>query len=358
MNFGKSIVLGLLITLLLVLGGCSAPAMNPAGDAQSGNAQPGANGTEAESVLQLKMSVAPYLTYAGFYIALEEGFFAAERLEIEPVQFGRSATALPALASGELDLMGSNLTSALLNTIVRDGDIRIVASTAQEVAGECATGSFLLRTGLLAEAGGDLSKEFLQDLRYFVGPAAISAFQLDQWLQQYDLSLDDVTLLDLPNAATTVDMLQQGTLDFASLSEPWSTRVRLLGAGELIQGRNDDLPDAQLGVLLFGPTLLHENADAGERFMRAYLRGVRQLREGPTARNLAILQKHLELEPEVIAEICWPYIPLDGRILYESVETFSQWATGRDYMDRPLTSAEFWDARFVDAANRALEEEE
>jgi NitT/TauT family transport system substrate-binding protein len=305
----------------------------------------------------IRISVAPFVTYAALYIAMEEGFFTDENLAIEVVQIARSSNAIPALAGGELEAMGSNVSAALLNAIARDADIRIVASTVQEVPESCSIGALVYRHGILPDGQDlemNLSGDVLRELRYYVSTAAMSTYQMDLWLQHYGLSLDDVTLVDLPNSPASLDLLEQGTLDVASLSEPWVARVRALGIGNVLASRNEILPDAQHSVIVFGPSILEDDPAAGERFMVAYLRGVRQLAEGRTSRNLEILSKHLELELDLLEAICWPYIPTDGKVLTDSLTDFSIWATERDLMDRPLTSEEFWESRFVDYANQEL----
>src|SRR6476469_9498226 len=56
----------------------------------------------------------PYLTFAPFFIAQEEGFFNAQGLDIENVKLERTAQAIPALVSGQLDVLGGAVDSATL----------------------------------------------------------------------------------------------------------------------------------------------------------------------------------------------------------------------------------------------------
>lgn len=328
---------------VLLLAGCIAPI------------QPQATaGNDSESMIPLKLSAAPFLSYAPIYIALEEGFFAEEGLDIELVQFTRAADAVPALAQGQIDVMGVNVTSSTMNVIARDAQIRLVASMAQKVNTGCAFNALVLRHGTAVDDAEELTAEILQSLRYYVNPTVITAQGLDIMLQSYGLSLGDITIVDLPGNAAVLDPLQQGTVDVVSLTEPWVTRALTTGAADVWWDQEDIMPGSQSSVIAFGPSLLGGDSEAGERFMVAYLRAVRQLAEGKTERNLEILEQSMELERDFLLEVCWPYIPADGSVLVDSLEDFSVWAAERDYIDNPLTGDMFWDSSFIDHANQVL----
>ena len=55
--------------------------------------------------MTLKMVVLPRLSWAPFYIAQAEGFFAEQGLEVEFIQMERSADAVPLVAQGEVDVI-------------------------------------------------------------------------------------------------------------------------------------------------------------------------------------------------------------------------------------------------------------
>ena len=91
----------------------------------------------------------------------------------------------------------------------------------------------MLRRGALPEGSDPPTPEMLQALRYYVSPAVIAAQGLDLMLGQHGLSLDMVTIVDLPNAAATIDPLVQGTVDVVAVTEPWVTRILATGAADI-----------------------------------------------------------------------------------------------------------------------------
>src|SRR5687768_17127207 len=68
-----------------------------------------------EAPTTLKVVTLPYLTFAPYYIAEKEGFFAQEGLKIEFVKLTQPADAYPALANGELDVASANASAGMFN---------------------------------------------------------------------------------------------------------------------------------------------------------------------------------------------------------------------------------------------------
>lgn len=350
----KSLILSLLLLFLLV--GCQAvaPVASTGATTEATPATSQSTATSTE-LIPLKVAVAPYLSYAPFFIAQAEGYFAEEGLDVELVRVTRSSDAIASLAQGQLDVAGFPIASGLLNAIVRDSGLKIVASKERTVEQDCVYTGFVIRTGAPLTATTPITPDLLKSLRYDVTPTGVSGYVLDLFLQQYGLTLEDITLVDTANAATALELMQQGGLDFAGMTEPWVTQARATGAGDAWLSRNDVAPDNQLAIVAYGPTILNDNPVAGERFMVAYLRAVRRFAEGMTESTLAVLEQELELDRTLLSEMCLPYIPLDGALNAQSIIEFGDWAAAKDLIDGPVTTEMFWEPRFVDYANQQLE---
>jgi NitT/TauT family transport system substrate-binding protein len=114
------------------------------------------------------------------------------------------------------------------------------------------------------------------------------------------------------------------------------------------------VPGHQTSVLIFGKRLLQDDPALGERFMRAYLRGVRQYNQGKTERNVAIVSRYTKLPPEVIRRACWMIIGNEGGIDPARVQPFLDWALANHFLDGKIAPEQWWTSRFVDAANASL----
>ena len=114
------------------------------------------------------------------------------------------------------------------------------------------------------------------------------------------------------------------------------------------------LPRFQYAVILFGPNLLDKRAGVGERFLRAYLRGVGQFLLGKTPHNVDLLQTFLHFDRETLTRMCWSPMTADGRLNTDSLMAFQSWLVARKAVDRPLRPDELIDVRFLEAAGRSL----
>jgi len=56
--------------------------------------------------VMVKAQILPLLSFAPYFIAQEEGYYADEVLEAEFVQFQHSSDAIPALLQGQVDVIG------------------------------------------------------------------------------------------------------------------------------------------------------------------------------------------------------------------------------------------------------------
>lgn len=307
---------------------------------------------EQPEPITLKVVLLPYLTFAPLFIAEEEGYFAEQRLQIEFVKMERSSQAIPALAQGELDVVGGTTSFSILNAIARGAEIRFVADKGYVAPTSCAYNGLMARRALV-EAGELDSPAQLQSRRIAVNPASYSGYYAAKLLNTVNLTLEDVEVMDISNPVK-LEAFEKGTIDVAYASEPWVTRVLEAGHAVLWMPAGQVSPDFQLGFILYGPTLLEENLDAGRRFIVAYLKAVRQYNQGKTERNLEILAEYTGLDEELLKQTCWPSLRDDGQINVQSVLDFQAWAVEKGYLDTVVREEQFWDSSFVEYADEVL----
>jgi NitT/TauT family transport system substrate-binding protein len=303
----------------------------------------------------LKVLLLPYLSYAPFFIAEEEGYFAEEGLQIEFVKMARSMDAVAALAQGDLDVFGGSVGVGLFNAIGRGAEIKFVANRGFIDPDGCGCYAFLVRRDLV-DSGELNSPAQLRSRRIGLvgsGPESYWGYLVEKLLHTAGLTLDDVEVQTIPVSVVS-EALEQGTSDVVPVGEPHVTRILRTGHATLWKPAAQVTPGFQMGFMLYGPTLLHENPDAGRRFMVAYLRGVRQYNEGKTERNLEILTNHTGLDRELLNQACWPSMPDDGLMNPEGILSYQAWAVEKGYLDDAVTEEEFWHPSFVAYANEVL----
>jgi NitT/TauT family transport system substrate-binding protein len=174
-------------------------------------------------------------------------------------------------------------------------------------------------------------------------------------LRSGGLTVDDVQTEYIPPVLKP-EGFERDIIDVTTSSEPYMTRILDAGSAVKWMPFYDVVPGYQYGFMLFGPSLLKDHPELGRRFMRAYLRAVRQYNsEGKTPRHLEILSKQLRLDVEFLKRTCWPYHANDGQIDIERLNHYQDWALAEGFVDRKLTVEELWDRSFVDHANRVLD---
>lgn len=326
--------LPLWLALLMLMAGCIAPPQ--------ATEQPA-----VPALTTVRVTAFPFLSFAPLYIADAEGFFAQEGIAVEFVRFQRNSESLPALLQEEVDV-DSIFTVGLLNAIASGARVRVVADKGLLKPDACPADGFLARPPLVDQLA-TMTPEALQSLTFGVDPTWLDSYFLQQWLAERGLDLSQIKTEYLPDPAARAEALRQGAVDVAFFSEPWITRAQESGAGDLWLPAAQIVPGYSLGILSFGPTLLDRTDDLGVRFLRAYLQGIAQYNQGKTPRNIEILSDVTQLEADLLQRICWPSFAADGQVDAEAMSEYANWAYLRGLADKPLSPAEFWEPRFIDA---------
>jgi len=312
----------------------------------------GCGGQHESQLEEVRIAVWPQVSYGPLYVAIEEGYFADEDLDVELLQLATTA-ATAALVNGDADVMGNYLSAGVFNSINRGVRLRIVADKGYEPADACAVDGVVVRNGLLRD-GALPTLESLRGARAAVFVGRADEYLLETVVNRGGLALSDFELVQIPVDAK-MDGLRSGLIDFTSWSEPKITVAAEAGIATLYVGANAVFPGGQWAHLVFGPTLLDQRPGVGERFMAAYLRGVRGYMMGKTDRNVEILGKHTGLPEDVLRRMCWAAMRSDGMVDLPSIDEFQRWAVRRGYQDVFLPSDMYWDPSFVERAAARLQ---
>jgi ABC-type nitrate/sulfonate/bicarbonate transport system substrate-binding protein len=305
-------------------------------------------GSQSAGKTKLKVTILPYLGFAPLFIASDEGYFARQGLEIELVKITRSEQGIPALDKGDLDVLGAVLSAGVFNAIARGSGIRITADRGHLEAGRCDFTAMLARRALV-EVGAVRSPTSMRGRNFAVTRTSFESYYLYRLLSTAGIAAAEINLMDLPTAVLS-EALRTGRVDFVVVAEPWLTRLQREGRAVVWNSPNDTLADFQISFLMYGPSLLTRNPDAGLRFMVAYLDAVEQFSQGKTERNLDILERHTGLSREILKQACWPAIRNDGRIDTKGILDFQEWALSTRLMDNTVKTDQFWEPRFINEA--------
>ncbi len=300
----------------------------------------------------LKVIILPYITYAPYYIAIEEGFFAEQGIEVEVVNMTVTEEVMPALSSGQVDVASGLVSSGMFNAIARGAEVEIVADKGYIDPVGCVNFSIIGRSGLV-EAGELETADQLAGKTVGVVPATWLEYFLQRVLETGGIGLDDIDAVNI-GSPSMVEGLASEQLDAVVNSEPWLTIFKSKGHSEVLASAQELTPNESVAVQIYGPNLLNDNRELGVRFMAAYLKAVEQYAEGATERNLDIAEGFTELDRGLLENMCWPAINPSGDVLVDGVLSFQEFAVDRGYLDEIVPAEEFYDSSFLEEARSLM----
>lgn len=309
--------------------------------------------TKIPEPVKLKVLSLPYISYAPFFIAQEDGYFAAQGLEVEFIRMDKTTDAIPALVQGQLDVASGLMEVNMLNAVAQNGNIRYVADKGFLDPNSCPNTTWVARKELV-DSGRLDDLHNLKDMKVAFSPVSSAEYALDTLLQDSGLSSEDVQILDIPVPAR-LEGLGTGAVDIAAMSEPWATRAINAGSSVIWQPWEKYMPNFELSIIMYGPNLLEKNPDIGKRFMVAYLNALEQYAEGKTDRNVEIVVKYTELKPEEVRQSCWIAVNPKGTINVPQILEFQDWAINKGYLVDRVTPEQFLDTSFLEQALQLIE---
>lgn len=229
--------------------------------------------TPTPKPVSLKFGSTGGASYAGAYIAAEKGFFKEQGIDLEVVNFRSIAEMVAPLGTGQVDSVGMPLSSSLLAAADRGIELKLVADSGQHLPNW--TVSWIVLRKDLADSGRVKTPADLKGLKIAIpSPGGPGQMTVEMALAEGGLKLSDVELVTLPHAEQ-VAALGNKAIDAGYTTEPYIVRgvqqglsVKWIPQQKYFNGRS------QSAFMVFGPQLAKDK-DLGQRWMIAYLKGVR-----------------------------------------------------------------------------------
>ncbi|HLQ31165.1 MAG TPA: ABC transporter substrate-binding protein [Chloroflexota bacterium] len=295
---------------------------------------------------------------AGSYIADAKGYFRDEGIQAEFVRMG-GGDQIPAIVSGTADVTGTAIAAALYNAFGRDLPLKMVADHGANLTN--------------ASAGGFVVRKDLVDSGQYKGPASVKGWKvaegvpdgtpdvaMDKWLHTAGLSLKDIniTYLGFPE---TLQALTNKAIEATYYQEPFTTIAVDRGVAVRAAPAWEMYPNQQIAVVVFGPRM---NNDKGlsQRYVRAYLRGVRDYVKGLIDKDKAkfdevvpILIEHTTVkQPELFDKAIPSGLRPDGMPNLQSIKDDLDYFTQKGSVKEKFDINKYFDLSFVEQANKDL----
>jgi len=305
----------------------------------------------------LTMGAVGALSDAGIFIAMEKGFFRDEGLDVELVSFKAGPQIIPSLATGQTQVSGTTVSPSLFNALSRGIAMKIVADKGQVSKG-FGWAAIAVRSDL-----ADGVKDFrdLKGRKIGLPSKAVSLYtQLGKALESGGLSVSDVDLVEI-GFPDMVAAFANKAIEAAMLIEPFIALVVERKVAVRWKGVEDYYPfKAQNGVIVYAEQFATQQPEAAERWMIAYLRGVRAYRDAVVRGAdrdaiYAILAKHTQVKDRALYPKMQPTdLAADGRVEVRSLEWDQDWFLRLGMQRERADLSKVIDYRYVDRAAAQL----
>jgi NitT/TauT family transport system substrate-binding protein len=300
---------------------------------------------------------------AGFFIAADKGYFKDEGLDVEFVPFDGAQKMMAPLGTGDLDIGGGAASASLYNSAARNIGIKIVADRSRMMAGYQFQTLMVRKT--LIDSGRFKELADLKGLKVaLLAPGGSPGSTLNEAAKKGGIRYEDIERIYLPFPAQ-VGAFKNGAIDASLMIEPFATAIVNAGDGVRFASTEDFDPGDQIGLVFFSEKFVQAKRAIGQRFIKAYVRALRDyndaVQEGRFAKGpkgdeiVRIMAQHLHLKEEALRASYVQAISPDGRPNDASLRkdlTFFK-AQG-DVTDQKISVDTLLDLSFVDQAVKDL----
>ena len=237
---------------------------------------------------------------AAMFVAMEKGFFKAERLDLETLPLAGGAPIINGVVSGDLQFGWTNVIS-LYQARVGGFDFKLIAGGATNVKAKHESHAIQVAQNSPVKTAKDLEGKTVavNTLNNIVHLMAMA------WIDKNGGSSSKVKFVEVPfpqMAAT----LSAGKLDAISVHEPFATAaIEKGGARVLAQPWGDVLPKFLIASWFASEKWLVKNKETGQAFVRAIGRGIDAIQADPEGSRAAMV-KWAGLNPDLAGKIGLP----------------------------------------------------
>ncbi len=314
-------------------------------------------GAQAQDEKVVRVGTTNLTSDIGLYLADKKGYFKDEGLKVELIRFDSGAKMIAPLGSGELDAGAGAASAGLYNAVNRGLKLKIIADKGTNLK-DYSYKSLTVRKDLI-DSGAFKSLADLKGKKVaVVAKGAADESVIHQALLKAGLQDSDIELVYLP-FPQHITAFTNKAIDAAISSEPGTTTMVRNGVAVRFTGLDSFYPVQQTAMLLGNGRFLADK-ETSEKFIRAYLRGVRDyvatLKDGkiagPGAKEMiADLSAMTGIKnQELIAAAVPVFINPNGAVDMASLKADLEYFKSKGLVTSDVTVEDVVDPTFVDAA--------
>jgi NitT/TauT family transport system substrate-binding protein len=304
--------------------------------------------------MTIKVATTPSISNGARYVALERGYFREEGIELEEVPSDTSAQTLPALAAGQVEIVGGGISAALFNAVLQGIPVRLVLDQWTAYPGNGA-GGLIMRKDLV-DSGQVRDLADLRGLKIGItAHGQATEYGLGVGLARVGLALTDVetTLMSYPDMTVA---LGNRNIDGAVTIEPYAELAVAQGFASRFKPWPEMVPMDNPAMVMFSAEFSENRNDVARRYARAHVRGLRaydQARTKGVDRDeiVGYFIKNTPVKDRALYDTMpWPSNNPDGRVNAETIGMALDWFVDHGYVPTKVDLSKAIDNQFADYA--------
>jgi len=263
-------------------------------------------------------------------VAANEGLFQREGVTVNLVRFSSAVERDSALQAGKID---GAVTDVLAVVLANQGGFPLKITSLTNGRYGVAVSPKSNIQSMKELAGKDVAVSLNTIIHYFTDWSA----------KQAGVDAGALNLVPVPKMPVRLEMLLSDQIAAAVIPEPFLTTAKLRGAKILVSSDDSGL---EAGVLAFPPAVIGKNADAIQRFYRAYWEAAQRINARPDQYR-SMLVDSLSFPEEAARVFLFPKYVKPRLPSPASIENAEQWLLSKGLAKVPPKPADLVDASMV-----------
>ncbi len=274
----------------------------------------------------VRVAVLPVLDALPLHLALAEGYFADQGLDVELIPVSSAPERDALMQSGQADMILNEIVSTIF---YNQSETRVVIVRFLRVA----TPEYPLFRILAAPGSGISSAADLKGVEIGISEGTVIHYTTQRLLQNAGLAADEILTIAIPKIPDRIALLASGELAAANLPDPAASVALLQGAVLVID--DTTLPGISSSVLSVDAALAREHPETVRRFLAAVELAVTDINRDKGAYLDQIVELGL-LPPPLRDNYSIPDFPTASVPSLAQFDDAMQWALDLDLISNPV----------------------
>lgn len=291
---------------------------------------------------------------APFYIAIDKGYFAAQKIDVTRERFASATDAVVPLSTNRVQVVGGGMSAALFNAFARGWPVRVAMARTRDMPG-FSSDTLLLRNDLRTSV--PTLKELKGKKVAVNAPAGALDYMVGKMMELVGLSTGDIETVYMPWPSMGT-AFQTKAIDAGAVVEPFATQYDDRQIALPFKRAADVLlhPPLEVSVILYAKDWMDQKPDQAKAFTVAYLQGVRDyydaMKGGPKRQEVVdILIKYTALKDKALYDrMQWSYMDPNAEISIDGLSDQQDWYAKRGAVEKKAAIESMVDRHFLDDA--------